>query len=80
MEMTSDRTVSDRVVAQTPPITGNPPPSAMDKRNYIVGILLLLVVVLFWTLSSFLTQVRGSYNSGKWEKAHRATCVTGTLR
>ena len=29
----------------------------MDRRNYLIGIGLLLLVVLLWTFSSFLTQV-----------------------
>jgi len=30
----------------------------LEKREYIIGIILLLLVVLLWTLSNFVTQVR----------------------
>jgi len=33
-------------------------PSKRKMKDYIVGLVLLLVVVLLWTASSFLTQVR----------------------
>jgi len=31
-----------------------------DRREYLVGIILLLVVVFLWTLSNFVTQVRAN--------------------
>ena len=34
-----------------------------DQREYLVGIILLLVVVFLWALSNFVTQVRG-FNFG----------------
>jgi hypothetical protein len=30
-----------------------------SKRNFIIGLLLLFVVVVLWTASNFITQVRG---------------------
>lgn len=32
----------------------------LDRKNYFIGIGLLLIVVLLWTLSNFVTQVRSS--------------------
>jgi len=31
-----------------------------DRREYLVGIALLLIVVFLWALSNFVTQVRGT--------------------
>jgi hypothetical protein len=32
-----------------------------DRRDYLVGIILLLAVVFLWTLSSFIIQVRTTF-------------------
>lgn len=37
--------------------------SALSRRDYLVGIGLLMVVVFLWTSSNFVTQVRHEYVS-----------------
>jgi len=52
-----------------PPATGKSPAShkpALSRRDYIVGICLLLVVVFLWTTSNFVTQVRLECQSHHW--------------
>jgi hypothetical protein len=50
---------SSRARAKLPAGPG-PAPSAADRRNYALGIGLLFVVVVLWTASNFITQVRVS--------------------
>lgn len=58
-------TLGHHSLEHSPEILHGPRPSekrydflALHKNDYVVGIGLLLLVVLLWTLSSFLTQVR----------------------
>jgi hypothetical protein len=48
----------DALPAQSPEIGKPHTPHKLAQRNYAIGICLLLLVVLLWTTSSFVTQVR----------------------
>jgi hypothetical protein len=48
----------DPLPAQSPATGKSDTPHKLAQRNYVIGICLLLLVVVLWTTSNFVTQVR----------------------
>jgi hypothetical protein len=64
-----DLTIEMDSLPVQPSATGKSPVShkpALSRRDYIVGICLLLLVVFLWTTSNFVTQVRLECQSHHW--------------